>query len=122
MDTTQFQFTVPVLPSADIARDLAWYKEKVGFESLFADKMYACLYRDKIYLHLQWHADTADDPLLGGSVIRISVKNIKPLFDELVDRGIVSTDKLIARTPWGTTEFGFFDLNNNAIFIVEELD
>jgi hypothetical protein len=45
--------------------------------------MYAVLYRENICLHLQWHADTPNDPLLGGSVIRIYVKNITALFNEL---------------------------------------
>lgn len=117
---TKFIGVIPVLPSADIIRDIAWYKEKAGFEETFSDNMYAGLRREDIYLHLQWHADTADDPLLGGSVIRIFVKNIRPLFDEFVSRGTVSRNKFVAGTPWGTDEFGFFDLNNNAIFIVED--
>jgi hypothetical protein len=117
---TELLSMIPVLPSADIARDMAWYKEKIGFEIVFADAMYAVLYRENLSLHLQWHADTADDPLLGGSVIRIFVKNIMPLFDELVKRGTVTQDKLRIHTPWKTNEFGFFDLNHNAIFIMED--
>lgn len=111
---------IPVLPSADIARDLQWYSEKTGFEVVYHDNMYAVIKRDEIYMHLQWHADTPDDPLLGGSVIRIYVKNIRPLFEELVERGTVDREKFIANTPWGTNEFGFFDLNKNAVFIMEE--
>lgn len=122
MSTTKFLFTIPVLPSADIERDIVWYREKAGFEPFFADKMYAGIMRENIYLHLQWHADTVDDPLLGGSVVRIFVTNIEPLFQELVNRGTVAPDKFIARTNRGTSEFGFFDLNNNAIFIVEDLE
>ncbi len=118
---TELISTIPVLPSADIARDIAWYKEKTGFEVFYSDSMYAVLYREKLVLHLQWHADTPDDPLLGGSVVRILVKNIRPLFDEFVQRGTVAADKFRAGTPWGTNEFGFFDLNSNAIFILEDL-
>jgi hypothetical protein len=112
---------VPVLPSADIARDVAWYKEKTGFNPAFSDKMYAVLHRGNLSIHLQWHADTDDDPLLGGSVVRIFVKNIKPLFDEFVERGTINENKFVGNTAWGTNEFGFFDLNHNAIFIVEDL-
>lgn len=118
--TTELLSIIPVLPSADLERDIAWYKEKLGFEIYFSDKMYAVLYRENISLHLHWHADTPDDPLLGGSVIRISAKNITPLFDELVERGTVSQDSLKINTPWKTNEFGFYDLNNNAIFIMED--
>ena len=119
---TEFLGIIPVLPSSDIARDVAWYKEKVGFEVRFSDTVYAGLYRDGIYIHLQWHADKESDPLLGGSVVRIDVKNIKSLFDELVERGVVKSDALKTNTPWSTNEFGFFDLNKNAIFIMEDAE
>lgn len=112
----------PVLPSQDIERDVAWYLEKTGFKPYFSDKMYAVIYRENLVIHLQWHADTPDDPLLGGSVIRIFVKNIKPLFAEFVARGTVSESKFRENTPWGTHEFGFYDLNNNAIFIAEDVE
>ena len=113
---------IPVLPSADIVRDTLWYKEKTGFEAIHQDSMYAVLKRDDIYIHLQWHSGTESDPLLGGSVIRIDVKNIGPLFDEFVQRGTVAKTKFVSNTPWNTNEFGFFDLNNNAIFIMEDID
>jgi hypothetical protein len=113
---------IPVLPSQDMARDVAWYKEKMGFEVYFSDKMYAILSRKNLVIHLQWHSDTPDDPLLGGSVIRIFVKEIKPLFEEFVARGTVTADKFRENTPWGTHEFGFYDLNKNAIFIAEDIE
>ena len=119
--TTTFLGIIPVLPSSDIARDLKWYEEKTGFTAVFADNMYAVLHRENLSIHLQWHADTDDDPLLGGSVIRLFVKNIQPVFDELVQRRTVSADQFKAGTPWQTNEFGFFDLNGNAIFVVEDL-
>lgn len=119
--TTEFLNMVPVLPSADIARDVAWYREKTGFEVCFSDKMYAVLVRNELSLHLQWHADTESDPLLGGSVVRIFVKNIKPLFDEFVRRGTVTRDAYRPGTPWQTNEFGFQDLNKNTLFMVEDI-
>lgn len=112
--------TIPVLPSADIERDILWYKEKMGLETHFADKMYAVFQRDNLWIHLQWHADTEEDPLLGGSVMRIYVKDIKPLFEEFVGRRTITPDKLRTNTPWKTNEFGFYDLNGNAIFIMED--
>lgn len=120
MENTEFLSIAPVIPSADIARDVSWYETKTGFKPLFHDNMYAVLIRDKLTIHLQWHADTDDDPLLGGSVVRIFVKNIRPLFEEFVKRGTVPADKL-QKTAWSTHEFGFFDQNNNAIFIAEDV-
>ena len=117
---TEFITMIPVMPSENIERDVAWYKEKTGFECLHADSMYAVLFRDKLMLHLQWHAGTPEDPLLGGSVIRLYVKNIRPLFEEFVNRGTVAADQFRSHTPWKTNEFGFYDLNRNVIFVLED--
>lgn len=117
---TEFLNTIPVLPTADIQRDITWYQKKMGLEVFFSDKMYAILFRETLCLHLQWHADTQDDPLLGGSVVRIYVKNITPLFEEFIQRGTITPEKFRSNTPWLTNEFGFYDLNNNAIFIFED--
>ncbi len=111
----------PVLPSQDIARDVSWYEKYLGFKLLHQDKMYAVMRREKICIHLQWHADTEDDPLLGGSVIKIFVKHLQPIFNEFVERGTVQAEKLRLNTPWKTNEFGLYDLNKNAIFFVEDI-
>ena len=102
-------------------RDLAWYEKHTGFKKVFGDPMYAGLRRDGLELHLQWHADTEEDPLLGGSVIRIFVSDIHTWFADFEKRGTVSRKKLRLNTPWGTHEFGFYDLNKNAIFIVQDI-
>jgi hypothetical protein len=83
--------------------------------------MYAGLYRDGFEIHLQWHAGTKDDPMNGGAVVRIDVKNIKPLFEEFKQRGIVTEGDFRENTPWGTNEFAIHDLNSNAIFISEDI-
>lgn len=116
---TKLRHVTPVLPSQDITRDVDWYQKYVGFSVIHQDDMYAVLKREHLFVHLQWHADTEDDPLLGGSVIRIFVQNIRPIFDEFVKRGTVPENKLRLHTPWNTHEFGFYDLNNNSVFIVE---
>lgn len=118
---TRFLEITPVMPSANIQRDAKWYEEKMGFALLSSDKMYAVLRRENLFIHLQWHADTKEDPLLGGSVIKIFVQNIHEIFSEMVRRGTVAQNKLRLNTPWGTNEFGFYDLNNNAIFFVEDI-
>lgn len=117
----EFIEAVPVLPSSDIKRDIVWYRENTGFEPKFGDDMYCGIYRQGIWLHLQWHANTEDDPLLGGSVARIFVKNVSELFDEFVRRGSKKPGQLRLKTDWNTNEFGLYDLNNNALFFVEDL-
>lgn len=110
----------PVLSSQDIERDVGWYEKYLGFQLLQKDEMYAVMRRGKLCVHLQWHAGTNEDPLTG-SVIKIFVKNIQQIFTEFLDRGTVRPDKLRLNTPWQTNEFGFYDLNKNAIFIVEDI-
>ncbi len=117
----EYHYIIPVLPSADIARDVVWYRVKTGFDVVFQDAMYAVLGRENLGLHLQRHADTPDDPLLGGSVIRIAVNGIRNIFEEFVERGTVDRHAFREKTAWNTAEFGFFDLNRNAIFIAENL-
>jgi len=117
---THFLHVTPVLPTANLERDLQWYKTRLGFSALHIAPDYAVLRRSGIYIHLQWHADTKDDPLLGGSVVKFFVKNIDTLFQEMVKKGVVPPDKLRRNTPWNTHEFGLYDLNNNAIFFVED--
>ncbi len=111
----------PVIPSQNIDRDLKWYEEYVGFKLVQKDDMYAVIRRANIFIHLQWHADTKEDPLLGGSVVKIFVKDINPIYEEFVKKGTIVPEKLRLGTPWNTNEFGFYDLNKNAIFIVEGL-
>lgn len=118
---TEFLEISPVLPSQDIDRDVDWYEKQVGFKLLQKDSMYAVMRRENLCIHLQWHADTEDDPLLGGSVIKIFVKNLTPIFNELVERGTINEEKLRLNTAWGTNEFGFYDLNNNSVFFVEDI-
>lgn len=111
----------PVLPSQDINRDVDWYEHFAGFKLLHKDNMYAVMKRDNFCIHLQWHADTEDDPLLGGSVIKLFVRDIEPIFKEFVERKTIKPEKLRRDTAWKTHEFGFYDLNNNAIFVVQDV-
>jgi hypothetical protein len=53
-------------------------------------------------------------------VIKIFVKNIRPIFEEMVKRATVKEDALRRNTPWKTHEFGCYDLNRNVIFLVED--
>ena len=109
---------VPVLPSANIERDTNWYATYLGFTLTYKEEGYVVLKRDHYYIHLQWHANTEEDPVYG-SVIKFFVDDIMPFFKEMLEYGIITEDKLHLNTPWNTNEFGFYDLNKNAIYFVE---
>ena len=115
---------IPVLSSSDVKRDMQWWQEKAGFKSRMSKDeyqnewpMYAIMQRGDIFIHLQWHSGTESDPIHASS-IRIQVDQIGSIFQEFVDRGTVADNNLRTDTPWGTHEFGFYDLNNNAIHIL----
>lgn len=115
-----FLTVIPVLPSADLERDVAWYAEKTGFHCVSDQEGYAIMQRDNVEFHLQWHHGTEEDPVLPG-VMRIWMEDgLLNLFEEFVQRGTVAADKLRMGTGWGTNEFGFYDLNGNAIFVMED--
>lgn len=40
---TTFRAAIPVLSSADLARDIAWYAEKTGFRNVTDQEGYAIL-------------------------------------------------------------------------------
>lgn len=117
----QHKYTAAVLPSSDLERDVKWYAEYTGFAMRFSNDGYVGLYRDGMELHLQWHAGTQDDPVSGGSVVKFFVTKIDEVFKEFTERGTVKEHHLKKDTPWGTHEFGFYDLNKNAIFFVQDL-
>jgi hypothetical protein len=112
---------IPVLPSNDIERDIKWYEQSVGFKYAFGDKHYCGLTRDNLEIHLQLHRGTEEDPMLDGSVIKIFVPDLKPYMDEFLKRGVITAEKIKENTAWGTNEFGFYDLNNNSIFFVQDV-
>jgi len=120
MDNNQPKI-VPVLPSNNISRDKDWYNQYMGFEYAFGDDQYMGFTRDKLELHLQLHRGTEEDPMLDGSVIKFFVNSLSPYYNEFLKRGTITKDRLRENTPWGTNEFGFYDLNNNAIFFVQDL-
>jgi hypothetical protein len=113
-------YIIPVLSSSDLKRDLIWYEKQTGFNYAFGDEGYTGLQRDEMEIHLQFHHDNEEDPV-HGSVIKMYVKDLQPYIDEFVERGTITKGKPHMNTPWGTHEFGFYDLNKNAIYIVQDV-
>ena len=121
MDQTSKLHTIcPVLSTSNLERDIKWYETHIGFKVNYLEKGYAVLNRENIWIHLQWHHDNEGDPVYG-SVIKIFVDDIYPILDEMIKRGTVTKENLRLNTAWKTHEFGFFDLNKNAIFFVQNV-
>jgi len=110
----------PVLSTDNVKRDIEWHAKYTGFTFSFGDESYAGVSREGQCIHLQWHHNNDDDPVLP-SVIKLFVDDIDPYIHEFIERGTISEDNIRRNTPWGTHEFGFFDLNKNAIYIVQDV-
>ena len=119
-DSSKLHTICPVLSTSNLDRDIAWFKKYVGFDLNYKEEGYAVLNREAIWIHLQWHHNDNEDPVYG-SVIKIFVDDILPIFKEMIERGTVSKNKLRQNTPWNTHEFGFYDINKNAIFFVQDI-
>ena len=118
--SNNIQALIPVLPSSDISRDVDWYNQMLGFQAIYIEDGYAVLGRDAFRIHLQWHANTVTDPIVG-SFLKIVVQDIQLSFDHFSGPLQLKPEQLQRHTPWNTHEFGCYDLNKNAIVFVQFL-
>lgn len=120
----QFLTVHPVLPAKNVAEAIDFYTNKLGFELVFKDEendpKYAGIRRKTVELHLQWHEEKDF-----GSVEKLAfhfvIEDIDALFEEYKDFDFFGMDDSPGKTAWGTYEFSFYDLNNNALFFYRNL-
>ena len=115
----------PVIPVRDMESALAYYTEKLGFTMVFNDAAahgdpisYAGVRRGGVCLHLQTMAPD-ENPTM--PLIRICMKNIEALHEEYDSKGIVSPSGRLEPKPWGSKDFGVYDLNKAALVFYEDL-
>ena len=125
--------TIPALPCRDVAASVAFYNERLGFETLHHDGGFAVLMRDDAIVHLwessdvTWRTrgDTLERPICSGAEsflsgtasCRIEVEGIDRLYEELSAREVlhpVSRDG-VDDTDYGTREFATLDLDGNLV-------
>ena len=125
--------TIPALPARDVAASVAFYNERLGFETLHHDGGFAVLMRDDAIVHLwessdeDWRTrdDTLERPvccgaesfLAGTASCRIEVEGIDELYAELQQADIlhpVSRDG-VDDTDYGTREFATLDPDGNLV-------
>ncbi len=121
---TEFLQICPVLASADVARDVEWYENKLGFKNVFDSSAYqegtidyAVLGRQKLFFHLQFQFPKD----MTSTDVRIEVKNIEPIIGEFMEKGLINTEQVNRETPWNTDEFSIFDPSGNRITFLEDL-
>lgn len=120
----KLKFISPVLASANVARDVKWYKEKLGFKNVYDSSAYqdgkidyAVVGRDNLFMHLQFQFP--EDMI--STDVKFEVENIELLYKELIDSGVIKEEQIRRKTLWNTSEVTFFDLSKNRITFLEDL-
>lgn len=119
----------PVLGSSDIERSLRFF-ERLGFRELFRDRpkepRYACVAREGVELHLQWHAPEQWHHSGDRPAYRFFVSGVDALHAEIRERQAVSDAvppespwSAPGDTPWGTREFHLRDPDGNSLQFYE---
>lgn len=115
----------PVIPVSKMTDTITYYEEKLGFKNIY-DSInyeeepinYAVLCRDNMCFHFQLFESIKDFTM---PMLRIRVQHLNSLFQEYKKMGLLDK-KEIRKTPWGTSEFAFFDLNMVGLTFYEPID
>lgn len=109
----------PVLPVKDVSKAIEYYVKNLGFKLGFTDTTsaqgYAGVRRDNIEIHLQWHHEKEWDNGIDRPMLRIYVENIEGLYNEYKSKSVFHKNTALKDTPWGTSEFAFYDLYGNGL-------
>lgn len=111
--------------SREIDRSLRFY-EALGFTTVrrYPDDAprYACIRRDAVELHLQWH-DAGEWARIGDRpVYRFIVDDVDALYRDFRARPLVVDIKEVHQTPWGTREFHLLDPDLNGLQFYRPLE
>lgn len=105
-----------MLPVANLRQAIDFYVDVLGFRLGFNAGTYGGVRRDAIEIHFS-RTDEANAGERSGC--RIEVTEIRKLYSDFKDRGVIDPAGEIAAKPWGTTEFTVRDPDGNALTFVE---
>ena len=115
-----WEIAIPVLPSLEMSRTIAFYEKKLGFQVVFQDGgTYAILRKDHILLHF-WLCDLPIVVENSGCYIRVS--RIEVLYEEYRARNIIHPNAKLETKPWGMKQFAILDEDGNLITFGEPLE
>lgn len=104
---------VPVVPARDIAATTAWYRDRLGFSVLHAEREYGIVRRDRTWIHF-W-GPSGIDLEESDTMIRIGVRGIDALHERCQREGIVHPNAPLEEKPWGSREFSVVDRDGNLV-------
>jgi catechol 2,3-dioxygenase-like lactoylglutathione lyase family enzyme len=134
--TVRLGATIPALPSADVARSVEFYRERLGFDLVHAegDGGFAIVRRDDATIHLWGATDEgwrerldpvrpvcsgAETFIAGTASCRIQVDGVDELYGVCAEGGIVHPNATLADQWWGSREFGVLDPDGNLVTFFE---
>jgi catechol 2,3-dioxygenase-like lactoylglutathione lyase family enzyme len=108
-----FISATPVLASLDIQRSVAFFCDKLGFTSLYAQQgAYGVVTRGGVGIHF-WAC--GERHIAENTSCRIRVENIDTLFAQCSAHGIVHPRATLEAKPWGGREFAIVDPDGNLV-------
>jgi hypothetical protein len=109
---------VPVLPSTDLKRTIAFFGELLGFETIFVDADSGACTRDGVELHF-FTCSASDRQLIEGSACRVRVEKIDELYQRCQERNVVHENGKLETKPWGFREFTLLEPEGIAVTFFE---
>jgi catechol 2,3-dioxygenase-like lactoylglutathione lyase family enzyme len=139
-DATSFEITqmiklsqtIPAMPARDVGAAVAFYRDRLGFETVHQDQGFGIVRRDEAVLHL-WEAsdeswrtrNTSESPVSSGAEsfiagtasCRILVDGVDELYEELRQRDVLhpGSRDAVSDTDFGSREFAALDLDGNLL-------
>jgi catechol 2,3-dioxygenase-like lactoylglutathione lyase family enzyme len=115
--TTEFISAVPVIPARDVEESAAWYRDRLGFEILHAEREYGIVGRGETWIHLWGPSGIAPENSM--TSLRAGVRGIDGLYEHCQDEGIVHPNAPLEEQPWGFREFAVVDRDGNLLTFFE---
>lgn len=115
----------PVLPANNVKAEIEFF-EKLGFTNVYdslnySDKLdYTVLFREGVGVHIQFQFEEDMPSKKAAQQTKIWVEDLDLLQKEFIKEGLEI--KRRDNTPWGTSEFGLYSPNHNAIIFVKDLE
>lgn len=116
-----FKETHPILGTRDLRPAIDFYTKRLGFTLAFTDNAdepnYVGFRRDSVDVHMQFQFEHE----MSTTRLRFLVEDPDALFEEYRRNGVELGKAGLRDTPWGTREFGLFDLDGNALTFYRRL-
>ena len=110
MTAIRLEAAIPVLPVRDVAKAVAFYRDRLGFAPRFDMGDYAGVARGPIEIHLDGSA-----PVAGSVTCRISLTGVDALYAELEQQGVIHPQEPLETKPRGLRQFSALDVDGNRI-------